>query len=453
MQELRIKKGYRLRVDAQPSNGLSALVSPKTIAALPATIPHIKPRLQVAEGDTVQIGSPLFEDKRHPGIQFLSPAGGRIQSIVFGRRRTVESIIIECSTKEEQQVEFPVISEEQLNTTSRETLVELIIKGGLWWALRQLPFRDLCPTESAPPLILVGLNSLEPFQPNPEVYLKGREDLLAYGIQVLNKLAPNCVYVFAGEHQKKFIEQYRPFLTHIVSGRYPADDPGTVLYHIKKNAEENTAWYINGQDLLLLAQLLRSGRYPVERTITVGGSAAPVRQHFLTRIGVPFNHLIDTNNVAPDTRFVMGGLLRGYASGPDGFMGLHETALNLVPEGSEAEFLSLFNPGMRHPSYSRCFASNLLRRSLDYTCNLNGSLRPCIACMHCADVCPVNILPQMAYKAILAEEIEEALALGLLDCVACGLCSYVCPSKIELSQTLIAAKSDYAKETGAGSSG
>lgn len=452
MQELRIKKGYQLRMDAQPSTALSALVPPKKIAALPAIIPHIKPRLKVAKGDAVQIGSPLFEDKRDPRVQFLSPAGGRIHDIVFGRRRAVEAIIIARSEKEEQ-VAFPVVSEEQLQSTPRETLVDLILKGGLWWTLRQLPFRDLCPTESAPPLILVGLNALEPFQPNPEVYLQGRENLLAYGIQVLNTLAPNGVHVFAGPHQQTLIEQFRPVLTHIVSGHYPADDPGAVLYHIKKSAEENSAWYINGQDLLLLAQLLRSGRYPVERTISVGGSAAPIRQHFLTRIGVPFKHLVDTNDVAPDTRFVMGGLLRGHTSGPDGFMGLRETALNLVPEGSEAEFLALFNPGLRQPSYSRCFASKLHRRSLNYTCNLNGSLRPCIACMHCADVCPVNILPQLAYKAILAEEIEEALALGLLDCVACGLCSYVCPSKIELSQTLVTAKANYAKETGAGDTG
>jgi Na+-transporting NADH:ubiquinone oxidoreductase subunit A len=68
--------------------------------------------------------------------------------------------------------------------------------------------------------------------------------------------------------------------------------------------------------------------------------------------------------------------------------------------------------------------------------------------MHCADVCPVDILPQMAFKAILAEEIEEALQHGLLDCVECGLCSYVCPSKIELSQTFKTAKAAYAKEIG-----
>ena len=60
----------------------------------------------------------------------------------------------------------------------------------------------------------------------------------------------------------------------------------------------------------------------------------------------------------------------------------------------------------------------------------------------------MEMLPQMVFKAIQAEEVEEYLELGLLDCVECGLCSYVCPSKIELSQTFIATKAAYAKEQG-----
>ena len=66
--------------------------------------------------------------------------------------------------------------------------------------------------------------------------------------------------------------------------------------------------------------------------------------------------------------------------------------------------------------------------------------------MHCADVCPVDILPNLTYKAILAEEVEEYLQHGLLDCVECGLCSFVCPSKIELTDTLVTAKREYRKE-------
>lgn len=446
MQIIRIHKGHRFRMAAQPSDKLEVLADPKSVAALPAKIPHIIPRLKVSGGDTVKIGSPLFEDKRNTQFQFLSPAGGTVDHIAFGPRRAIEAIIINRDKHDEPEIKFPVISNALLKDMSRDKLVTHILNGGLWWTLRQMPFRDLCQPDAVPPLILVGLNALEPFQPNPDVYLQGRYDLLSYGFEILNKLSHGKVLVYAATDQHDLIAKCKSYITHTVAGNYPADDPGTVLYHIKKTAEENRAWYINGQDLLLLAELLSRGRYPVARVVSVAGRDAPVQQHFMTRMGVPLSHLVDTDAIDAQTRFVMGGLFRGHISGPDGFMGLYETALNLVPEGKQAEFLSLFKPGMRHPSYSRCFLPNLTSAPLKHNCNLNGSLRPCIACMHCADICPVDILPQMAHKAILAEEVEEALALGLLDCVACGLCSYVCPSKIELSQSIIAAKNAYAKE-------
>jgi Na+-transporting NADH:ubiquinone oxidoreductase subunit A len=78
--------------------------------------------------------------------------------------------------------------------------------------------------------------------------------------------------------------------------------------------------------------------------------------------------------------------------------------------------------------------------------NRSGGLRACIACGFCANVCPVDIWPQMTLKAILAGEVEEYLAHGLLDCVECGLCSYVCPSKIELTTTFRSARRLYHKE-------
>jgi len=191
---------------------------------------------------------------------------------------------------------------------------------------------------------------------------------------------------------------------------------------------------------------LRDGRYPTQRVVTVGGSAAPARGHFLTRLGTPLSHLADPSQIAQPARWIVGGMLRGHTASQEDFMGLYETALNLVPAGGQAEFLALFRPGFRKPSYSRIFLSKLNPAPLLYDCNLHGDARACIACMHCADVCPMDLLPHMVFKAIAVEEVEEYLQLGLLDCVDCGLCSYVCPSKIELSRIFGNAKASYARE-------
>jgi Na+-transporting NADH:ubiquinone oxidoreductase subunit A len=108
--------------------------------------------------------------------------------------------------------------------------------------------------------------------------------------------------------------------------------------------------------------------------------------------------------------------------------------------------LNLFRPGFNKPTRSRTFVSAIKDAPQTMDTNINGGRRACIACGYCSDVCPVDILPQMALKSILAEEVEEYLAHGLLDCVECGLCSYVCPSKIELVETFRQTKFDYHKE-------
>ncbi len=451
MQAVKIKKGYRFRMAGHPANKLTTLSDPSQVALLPDKIPHIKPKLKVAKGDAVQTGSVLFVDKRNPAIQFLSPAGGTVSEIQTGPRRAIQSIIIQRQRYDEPQVQFSSIPAEDLKRMDRSQVVAQILQGGLWWAFRELPFRDMPNPESIPPLIVVSLSAKEPFQPAPEVYLKDRGDLLAYGMQVLHKLADGRVMVYADSYDQPLIDHCKNWLTHTVSGPYPADDPGTVVYHTKKSANQNRAWYISGQDVLLLAQLLAQGRYPTERIVTVAGSAAPgARQHYRTRLGAPLNHLVDAAALNGQTRLVVGGLFTGYAVEKNGFIGLLETAVNIVPEGGRAEFMALFNPGFGKPTYSRTFMSCLNLGQMIYDCNMHGGQRACIACMHCADVCPVDILPQMAFKAILAEEVEEYLELGLLDCVECGLCSYVCPSKIELSQTFKNTKAAYAREVGKG---
>lgn len=198
----------------------------------------------------------------------------------------------------------------------------------------------------------------------------------------------------------------------------------------------------------MMAQLLAQGQYPVERIISVAGAMAVQRRHYRTRFGAPLAHLVNPDTAGIDVRPVIGGLLTGYPGRMDDFMGPYDSALNLIRKGGRPEFLELFKPGPAKPTYSRTFLSRLNPKRLRHDCGLHGGRRACIACMHCADICPVHILPHMTYKAILADEVEEYLEHGLLDCVACGLCSYVCPSKIELMHTFTLAKEAYAKEIG-----
>jgi Na+-transporting NADH:ubiquinone oxidoreductase subunit A len=328
------------------------------------------------------------------------------------------------------------LGESDIGGISRSELVQRLVDGGLWPFLRALPFRDYPRVDAVPPAIYVCLGNLEPFQPDPAVYLEERSPLFIFGVNVLKRLArdPSAVYVSAAA---KHLAELGPLvdgtLTHSHTGAYPAHDAGVLVYRLRTSPADNPAWYIDGQDLLLVAEYLTTGHYPTRRVLSVAGARAPAARHVRTRIGAPLSVIVPEVSTVGEVRLVVGGLFTGYTGSRDSYMGLFQTGLTLLPEGNEREFLALVNPGLRKPTYSRAFLSALNPGELEADCNLHGGLRACIACGHCNDVCPVDILPQLTYKAVLADETEEALALGLLDCVECGLCSYVCPSKIDLA--------------------
>ncbi|MBW2366498.1 MAG: 4Fe-4S dicluster domain-containing protein [Deltaproteobacteria bacterium] len=445
MVPIRVKRGYDLKLTGAPTREIRTIQNPAQVAVIPCQIPFIRPRLAVAVGDSVRTGSVLFADKRNPDVKFASPGSGKVARIDFGPRRVIQSIVIDLDKTERPEL-FATLTEAQLDDMDRSELVDRILAGGLWPLIRALPYRDYAPPRSVPPTICVTLGSGEPFLPAADVYLHGREDLFAFGLKILSRLSENQLVVAAHDDIERQLPLLSDYMTHTVRGAYPAVDPGVVIYHAKSTPAENRAWFIDGQDVLLLAQLLKTGRYPTHRTMVVAGPMAQAPMHVETRMGIPLADLVRGVEPATGCRYVVGGVLTGFAAGSDGYMGFYETALNLLPEGRDREFLALFDPGYAKPSYSRAFLSALRTNSLTMDCNTHGGLRACIACNHCPAVCPVEILPQLAYKSILIDEVDEALAHGLLDCVQCGLCSYVCPSKLPLVETLTEARAAYYKE-------
>lgn len=435
MISVQIKKGYRTKIAGGPSPEVEPLGKPDQVALLPERIPFVKPRLKVKIGDKVKVGTPVFEDKRNPNLIFLSPGGGKIATIDLGPRRVIRKVVVALDQDEEYET-FPIVTEAQLENIERESLINTIMTGGLWPLFRELPFRDVASPVSIPPCIIVSLVANEPFQPAPQAYLKGNISLFEFGIKILQKLSQNLI--ISTSYDNSFVpEQLNRYVTHVCQGGYPAEDPGVLLYHIKKTQAENQAWFINGQDLLLVAKLLGTGKYPVARTVVLGGTLAREKKHFFTRIGVPLGHLTKGRKVTVDnSRYIVGGIFRGYSDNKDSYMGFYETSLALIPEGKEKEFLGFARPGFNKPSRSRVFLSYFNKSLLPMDCNCHGEERACINCGFCSEICPVDILPQFTYKCILADEIDEALAHGMLDCVECGLCTYVCPSKIELCDVI-----------------
>lgn len=90
-----IKKGLDIPISGAPEQQISAAPEVTRVAVVGPDYVGMKPTMAVAEGDTVELGSPLFEDKKNPGVIFTAPAAGKVVEINRGERRMLESVVIE----------------------------------------------------------------------------------------------------------------------------------------------------------------------------------------------------------------------------------------------------------------------------------------------------------------------------------------------------------------------
>ncbi|MFP4668389.1 MAG: 4Fe-4S dicluster domain-containing protein [Desulfobacterales bacterium] len=430
-----------IRIAGRPEEKIEEAPFPDTVAAMPSRIPLLKARLLAGTGDRVKIGTPLYQDKKNEDIVFASPGCGRITDIVYGPRRVINEIVIKLDKSEEYET-HPSYAGDELHRLDRQQLVEILLKSGMWPLIRDIVFR--CPADPGliPAAIWVAADSQDPFHPHSGIYLRTDRDRHYFdtGLKALEKLCETVFVAAAGSSlQGQQIEKY---VTHRVRGSYPEEEPGVLHYRFKTEPSQNRAWFITGQDTMLLGQFLETGVFPVRRTAAVAGPQINGK-YVKTRTGAPVSVLEGKNTQAEGTRRVAGGLFRGYTVSQESYLGLYESALTLIKESGKRELLGFMRPGWSKPTCSRTFLSALNPRPLPVDADMHGSKRACVNCGTCTRVCPVDILPQFTYKCILAEEIEEALSHGLLDCLECGLCSYACPSKIELTRTFQDTKQAY----------
>ncbi len=376
-------------------------------------IPYIRPKLLVRENDPVRTGTPLFCDKRSPDIQYVAPAAGIVHKISFGKRRKLKEIII-IPGNQEDFIQFEPMDESSMESSDKIRISTLLKKAGLWQGLREFPFRDTADDTHEPSMIIVSLNGNDIFSPVPHVLLENRSRFLEYGIKILKKFSDRII-ISARKSDIDRSDLVKKHATHAVGDLYPAWDPGVVLYHLKTSAQENNSWCINAEHLILIAKFLLTGRYPSERLVSVTGLKNR-NCHIITRQGAPIGYLAGQ---CKDGCIISTGRFNGRQVQNSSHLGFFENTLNIIKAGPEEKFMGFLRPGPEEPD-----------------CNRHGEERACINCGFCTEICPVDLEPGFIMKALLGDDIEEALEYGLLDCCRCGLCSYACPSKIELVHLL-----------------
>ena len=92
------------------------------VAVCPPDFCGFIPRVVVAAGDSVKVGSPLFTDKRNSSQVICSPVSGKVKSVNRGERRKLESVVI-VNDGEYSSLDFGITD---LDKADAAKVVELI---------------------------------------------------------------------------------------------------------------------------------------------------------------------------------------------------------------------------------------------------------------------------------------------------------------------------------------
>ena len=444
MKRLKIVRGFNLNVPEQPDPGCVHAALPSSLGCCAGDIPHIRPKLLVKEGQPVKTGQPLFTDKRDTTIQYVSPGTGQVEKIIYGSRRRLNTVVI-TTAADDDYVEYEPVARDSIADIPKDQLAANLKQGGLWQCLRQFPALDFADADHCPAMIIVAMDGNDIFSPRPDIVLKDNIDAFDAGMAVLQRFSSELVVVCKEsslEGLRELDSSVADLVTHTAPDIYPAWHPGAVLYQIRQQAAQNSSWCIGLDHLVMVGRFLLSGRYPVEKTVTVTGPGGR-QPHMRVRQGMPLSALAGT---LPENSMAVTGRFNGRILEKDDYLGFFENTVNIIGAGSKEQMFGFVRPGLDTPSVSSTFLSSLFRRPAKMDCTLHGELRACINCSYCQQICPNDLMPNFIMKALHADELEEALALGLMDCCRCGLCSFACPSKIELTRILSDAMDAYYKD-------
>ena len=186
----------------------------------------------------------------------------------------------------------------------------------------------------------------------------------------------------------------------IPSGRLPAD-VGCVVQNVGT--------------LVAISEAFREGKPLIDRGLTISGYAAVNPKNIKVPVGTLVGDLIpDVVELKPGVaKIISGGPMMGFAM-----------------------------PNANFPVAKNTSGVLFLTPAETYLVNED----PCIGCGRCVDICSCRITPVLINRALKANDLDEAVKLGLMDCVECGTCAYVCPAKVRLVQRFRVGKSLYRAE-------
>ena len=431
---IKLRKGLDINLKGIAAKELVSVKEPGIYSLVPDDFTGVKPKVVVKEGENVLAGGPLFVDKNHPEVKFVSPVSGVVTSVERGERRKVLNIIVKADEKQ-QYVEFGKMNLAELNA---EQVKEALMNAGLFAFFRQRPFDVVPDPTDAPQAIFVSAFDSAPLAPDFELALKGEEANFQTGLNALAKMAKTYLSISVKQKSEALTQAKNVILTAF-DGPHPAGNVGVQINHLAPIAKGNVVWTIGAEAVIFIGRLVNTGRVDLTRTVAVTGSEVLKPAYCKLKVGAQLTEVFKGNvTTDKDLRYISGNPLTGKKVAADGYLGAFHSQLTVIPEGDEThEMLGWIMPRFNEYSTSRSYFSWLLgKKQYKIDARVKGGERHMIMSGEYDAVFPMDIYPEYLVKAIIAGDIDRMEALGIYEVAPedFALCEFVCSSKVEVQR-------------------
>ena len=436
-KSVRLSRGLNINLLGDADKVYASVKNHEIYALKPTDFHGLTPKLTVKVGDSVLAGSIIFFDKYNEKIKFCSPVSGTIQDIVRGDKRRILEVIIK-SNGEAKYVSHSPANPKDL---SREQIIDHMLEKGVWPFIRQKPYDIIANPSDMPKSIFISAFKSGPLAIDNDFALYGMDELFQKGLDIISKLTNGKTHLNldGNTNSSKVFSDAKGVELNSFSGPHPAGNVGIQIHHLDPINKGDIVWYLEPQDIIIIARLFTEGKYDVSRIISLCGSEVSKPRYYRTISGSCVANLISDNVKRENSRIICGDVLSGKKIDKNGYLGFYDTQITVIREGNEQEFLGWALPGINKFSMSKSYFSWLFpTRKYNIDTNMRGEERAYVVTGQYEKVLPMDIFPQQLVKAIMIEDIDLMEKLGLYEVGPedFALCEFVCTSKIEV-QSLI----------------
>ena len=412
--------------------------TPRHVAIMGDDYIGMRPTMLVQEGDSVTKGQALFEDKKNPGVLFTAPASGTVVAIHRGERRVLQSVVIRLEG--DRQREFTRYDVADLPSLTRQAVQAQLLESGLWTALRTRPFSKTPVPGTVPAAIFVTAMDTNPLSADPQPLILAQRQAFDAGLTLLTHLTDGKVHVCQANGGKLGGHPQRKVTFNTFAGPHPAGLPGTHIHFLEAVSLTKQVWHLNYQDVIAIGKLFTTGELYTDRVIALGGPQMRNPRLVRTCLGADINDLLVDETLEGENRHISGSVLSGrHAVGAHAYLGRFHLQISVVKEGREKELFGWVMPGKEKFSVTRTTLGHFLRNKLfNFSTDTHGGERAMVPIGNYERVMPLDILPTLLLRDLLAGDTDSAQALGCLelDEEDLALCTYVCPGKYEYGPVL-----------------